>query len=185
MLMTDNAAMARLAGTDQLTGIPNRVTFQEALRREYKAVARQQAPLSVVYIDADHFKRINDVHGHLAGDTVLRETAQRIASVVRAPALVARIGGEEFAILAPRTDAEEAFMLAHRVLEAVRTDPIGIPEQFLNVTVSVGVAVMQPDSSISVDALLKMADDALYVSKAEGRDRVTLHISAPDAVVAA
>ncbi|BAQ47166.1 MULTISPECIES: sensor domain-containing diguanylate cyclase [Methylobacterium] len=166
------AELARLSLTDGLTGLPNRRRFDGALDAAWREAARSGRPLSLLIVDADHFKRINDRHGHAVGDEVLRGLARCLSAAIHRPHdLVCRIGGEEFALLLPDTDEEGAARVAERLRAGVATlavEQAGIPAGA--VTVSVGLA---PSACADTPAdLYRAADAALYEAKAAGRDRV-------------
>ena len=175
------AELARLSLTDALTGLPNRRRFDETSGRAVKSVGRTGKPLSLLVVDADHFKRFNDRHGHAVGDEVLRGLARCLtASVHRPDDLVARVGGEEFALLLPDTDEEGAARIAAKVHETVAT--LGVAKAGLAagaVTVSVGLAVANGAGADAMDDLYRRADAALYEAKAAGRNRTC---RAPSAV---
>ena len=159
--------MARRADTDALTGVLNRAGFNEAFSREFSRARRYRQPLSLVLLDLDHFKNVNDGYGHPAGDKVLEGTARLLETRVREADLVARWGGEEFAVLAPMTDAEGAVRLAEKLrglMEVTHLGPVGA------VTGSFGVAEMRPDDTI--EAMLHRVDEALYAAKDSGRNQV-------------
>ena len=156
---------------DGLTGLHNRRYFDERLRSELTFANRHLATLALLLVDVDHFKRINDERGHQTGDTALREIARRLASAMRVEDVVARFGGEEFAILCRSTGEEEAIALADR-LRAIIAEEIavldGVP---LRVTVSLGIAVV-PKAGITTELdLVNAADKALYLAKQNGRNR--------------
>ncbi|GAA1414773.1 bifunctional diguanylate cyclase/phosphohydrolase [Catellatospora coxensis] len=161
--------------TDALTGVYNRRFFEEMLAADADA-ARNSAPLSVVLVDLDHFKSINDTHGHPVGDAVLTEVADRLRRSLRASDLLCRYGGEEFVCLLPRTDGRAAWELAERLRQDLRSAPVAVPgvEQPLALTASFGVACAVPVASgrLRVDELIDTADRELYRAKALGRDRV-------------
>jgi len=173
-----NRALQEMAMQDSLTGLPNRRHFDAALAQEFKRAARDNAELSVIMIDLDHFKGFNDCYGHPAGDECLRRVAEAIASVPQRPAdLVARYGGEELVILLPNTTAAGAAIVARLAGEAVRQ--LGIPH-LRNpgriVTVSCGVASFAPGMDPQVPVMLvERADQALYRAKLAGRNRVTTY----------
>jgi two-component system cell cycle response regulator len=161
---------------DHLTGAWNRAAILDALDRERTRAARSGASLAVAMVDFDHFKRINDVHGHAAGDAVLREGVARATAALRTKDIVGRYGGEEFMIVMPGSDAEGARAACERVREAIGAEPIALGEHGVSVTVSVGIAAW---SGVRDPAeLIDRADTALYRAKHSGRDRVEL---APDA----
>ena len=158
-------ALRRLALHDSLTGAVNRRGFMDRLAQ----AQQQQALLSLVMIDIDHFKRINDRHGHAAGDGVLREVAARLRRQMRGADLLGRLGGEEFALLLPATDLAGALAQAELARQALRREPMAIAG---TVTASFGVA--QWDGSESAADWLHRADLALYQAKLRGRDQVSL-----------
>ncbi|WP_162232323.1 GGDEF domain-containing protein [Methylogaea oryzae] len=160
------------AHTDSLTGVGNRAALQSGLAREWKVACRQFAPLSLIAVDLDHFKQVNDAHGHPCGDQVLITVTQCIKHVVRGSDLVYRYGGEEFMILAPDTATEGAATLAERIRHQVEIMPCPTEQGDVNVTVSVGVATLA--SGESERHLVARADQALYQAKNEGRNRVVL-----------
>jgi diguanylate cyclase (GGDEF)-like protein len=165
--------LAALAAQDPLTGLPNRRAFVQRLGEEVMRAHRHRRPLSLAALDLDHFKRVNDEHGHLTGDAVLRAAAERIASITRSSDCLARWGGEEFAILAPATDREGAARLAERARSALAERPIEVDGTTIELTLSVGAAVAGPGLETS-DALVNAADQALYEAKGAGRDCVRL-----------
>ncbi len=156
---------------DGLTGIHNRRYFDERLPSEVTFANRHLAKLALLMLDIDHFKRINDEHGHQTGDVVLRAIARRLSAAMRAEDVVARFGGEEFAIICRSTGEPEATILAER-LRSIVANEISIPDgSQLRVTASVGIAVM-PKADITTELdLVKAADRALYLAKQSGRNR--------------
>lgn len=166
------AALRQLATRDELTGLLNRREFDRVLHDEQDRAKRFGHALSLLMIDVDHFKAINDTHGHPTGDVVLREVARRVASQTRDVDRVARFGGEEFALVLVQTDRAAAQEVAERVRQAVAASAIaGTNGPVLQLTVSVGVATL-PDDASSAAALVAAADKALYGAKAGGRNRV-------------
>ena len=162
-----NEKLARLASTDALTGLRNRRAFEIALKIELARLARESSSVTLMLIDIDHFKRINDQFGHPEGDVVLRTIAQVLLDNVREVDMAARLGGEEFAVILPSTDKPGAWVLAERIRQAVESEsPRG-----LTVTVSIGTATVSHDCPVT--ELLKIADKALYDSKRHGRNCVT------------
>jgi diguanylate cyclase (GGDEF)-like protein len=174
-------ALTRLALVDALTGVGNRRAFDDRLRGELEAARRRRAPLSLLMLDIDHFKHINDTHGHAAGDRLLAMFGRLLQEVTRACDAVFRYGGEEFAILASDTPAGQAVHLAERVLgafalrsrEATKCGPQ---------TVSVGICgTDQLPANAGAAALIEAADAALYRAKADGRNCLMIHESTRDA----
>ncbi|BDG03667.1 GGDEF domain-containing protein [Anaeromyxobacter oryzae] len=165
------ASLAAVARRDALTGLANRRAFDEALAREVARARRAGTPLAAAILDVDHFKRVNDGHGHATGDRVLAEVAARARAVLRAGDLLARIGGEELAALLPGADLAGAAELAERIRRAVAGAPITAGPAALQVTASLGCAVLAPDDADG-GALLARADARLYEAKRAGRDRV-------------
>jgi two-component system cell cycle response regulator len=161
------------AVTDSLTGLYNRrylETHFEELTRDLSSGGR---PISLLIMDADHFKKVNDDHGHAAGDDVLRGIAQRVMGGVRGFDTPIRLGGEEFVVLMPNVDAKAAFGAANRLRAMIEAEPFEVSENgdTLPVTISIGVATGKAGET-ALDALLEQADQALYAAKAAGRNRV-------------
>ncbi|HEX4651250.1 MAG TPA: diguanylate cyclase [Granulicella sp.] len=170
------------AETDALTGIANRRRFLDALEQEHNHALQLDRSLSLMLIDLDHFKSINDRFGHPTGDGVLIAAAGRLQSCLRGGDLLARFGGEEFAILLPATDAVAALLCAERVLAAVSNHPITVDGHHLRLTVSIGVVTCHAQDIRVPDEtrLLKEADLALYRAKTGGRNRVFVADATPD-----
>ena len=164
-----------LAITDALTGLYNRRYLDSHLAALVERAAEKKGDLSVLIIDIDYFKKVNDTHGHDAGDEILREFATRIRRNLRALDLPCRFGGEEFVIVMPETDYGIASIVAERLRTKIARDPFAIHggAEFVDVTISVGAAYILHDGD-TPEALLKRADNALYRAKAEGRNRVVL-----------
>jgi diguanylate cyclase (GGDEF)-like protein/PAS domain S-box-containing protein len=156
-----------LSITDALTGIHNRRYFQDRLKAEMVRLNRTSGALSVIMLDIDHFKRINDQYGHAVGDGVLQELCKRISQRLRRSDVFCRLGGEEFMVLCPNTDSTQAYSLAMELWQSLRSAPM---ESVGTVTASFGVASWRVDEGI--DGLLLRADSAVYVAKQAGRDRV-------------
>lgn len=160
-----------LAHTDPLTSLANRRSFLAAAERELQRARRYGRPLALLMLDIDRFKAVNDRHGHVAGDAVLREVARRMRTAVRDGDLVARYGGEEFVVLLPESDAQSARAAAEGLREAVAAAPVVAAGKPITVTISAGVASLpQPDGGLA--PWLDAADEALYRAKANGRNRV-------------
>ncbi len=177
----NRARLVRSGLTDFLTGFHNRRYLHARLCEELARAQRDHHPIACLMIDVDHFKRINDEYGHLAGDAVLREVAQRIDDEMRLSDTGARFGGDEFAIVLPHGSLADGEKVAARVLEAVRSEAIVVGNQRSEmVTLSIGVASACPDSQSSRDfgelaeKLISEADAALYRAKSAGRNRVEI-----------
>ncbi|HEY6101244.1 MAG TPA: diguanylate cyclase [Anaeromyxobacter sp.] len=163
--------LARLARKDPLTGLPNRRALEEELARAAARALRAGTPLSAAVLDVDHFKQVNDRHGHAAGDAVLAAVAARAAAALRAGDLLARIGGEEFAVLLPGAELARAAEAAERIRAAVAAEPLAAGGLALPVTVSLGCAALLPGEGDG-SALLARADAKLYEAKRTGRNKV-------------
>ncbi len=165
--------LRRLATVDDLTQVFNRGHFMGLAADEVARARRHQIPLSILMLDVDRFKAINDTHGHLTGDRVLQALACCCARQIRHHDVLARFGGEEFVFLLPQTGAAEAAVLAERVRAAVERDRVACGGAPVSFTVSIGVAAMN-DWSMTLDEVIRAADQALYAAKARGRNQVVL-----------
>jgi diguanylate cyclase (GGDEF)-like protein len=164
---------------DPLTGLYNRRYLEETLEREIRRAVRSEQALGVLMLDLDHFKKFNDTYGHDAGDTVLRETASFLSKSIRAEDIVCRFGGEEFVVILPTAELNNAHARAERIRSKLRELTVLHQGQSLGiVTVSVGVAAL-PEHGTSPRELLDAADAALYRAKREGRDRVVDAVPLP------
>ena len=173
-LKASNEALRRLAATDMLTGVANRRAFTEMLGQALESLAATRRPLSLVMMDIDHFKKVNDTYGHAAGDDVLKAVCQRMARVIRPEDMIGRLGGEEFAVLLPRCPQPEARRVAERLRVALRTGPVRCRDGTeIAVAASFGGDTVNRLPTPSGDEILRRADEALYASKEGGRDRVT------------
>lgn len=161
---------------DPVTGINNRAALNATIDREVNLSHRHGYALSVIMLDLDHFKRINDEHGHLAGDTVLRTVAGRITDCTRGSDMVFRYGGEEFTVVLSNTDIDGAALLADRIRKTIATTPTIIDGFEIAVTVSMGVSTLEAGDSAAT--LLSRADAALYDAKTAGRNRVMIQTGA-------
>ncbi|MFV3131066.1 diguanylate cyclase [Niveispirillum sp. KHB5.9] len=166
-----NHHLAVLAQTDPLTGALNRRTFFSLTEREIGRRSRTGCDLAVLLMDIDHFKKINDTHGHAAGDKVLTGFTHRISQVIRVQDVFARLGGEEFALVLPDSTLAQAVETGERLRRIVEHTPIPTENGPIKVTVSMGGAVVHP-GEVSIDPALARADEALYRAKHEGRNRV-------------
>jgi two-component system cell cycle response regulator len=160
-----------MAFTDSLTGVYNRRYMNAHLDRKLMEIAETGKPVSVMLFDIDHFKRVNDTHGHATGDTVLKTLADRVSGSVRETDLLARYGGEEFVLVMPATDADIALKVADRLRARLAAEPVAVGALELEVTISAGVASTF-DPSETPDSLLERADMALYRAKQNGRNQV-------------
>lgn len=164
--------LAEASNRDGLTGTFNRRYIEQTLTREFSRVKRYEGSLSLILLDLDHFKLINDRSGHLAGDEVLRRTAEVLTSCVREADTLGRYGGEEFIIILPQTRLRGAVILAERVRHSVEQSVFPFRDEMIKLTVSVGVTQMQLETTV-YERLIQEADTALYQSKQKGRNRVT------------
>jgi len=166
------AHLENMATIDSLTGLANRQAFMQRAKNEFNRARRYARPLTVVMIDIDHFKAINDQHGHAVGDDVLREAADICQSSLRGSDFMGRVGGEEFVLLLPDTPPTNAYHVAERMRAHLHETPIELDDgTTLNITASFGVAPMNENDS-DFDALLERADEAMYHAKHEGRNQV-------------
>jgi diguanylate cyclase (GGDEF)-like protein len=176
-----SAQLRALSATDGLTDIANRRTFDERIAVELAQATRYGTRLSLVMVDIDHFKHLNDNFGHRAGDEVLRQVAKRLEAEKRVGDLVARYGGEEFVAILPHTDAASAAAWAERARERISAAEILAEGQALHVTASFGVAEEGPNTG-TPEALVAAADAAMYEAKSRGRNRVVVRPSGPTLV---
>ncbi|MBI4666840.1 MAG: diguanylate cyclase [Nitrospinae bacterium] len=165
----------RLAITDGLTKLFNHRHFYERLTQEFERTRRFHQDLTCVMIDVDHFKKINDTYGHLAGDVILKHIADKLAAHLRKIDLVARYGGEEFSILLPQTDTHAAEAVAERIRQDVASSPAETGAGPVTVTISIGICSANTPGVTKVDDLVRMADEALYQAKRAGRDKTLVY----------
>jgi diguanylate cyclase (GGDEF)-like protein len=173
-LLETQAALRHQATHDYLTGLWNRRMILEELTRQLNRASHEGRPLAIAIADLDHFKHVNDTHGHGAGDAVLIAAAQRIRSVLRDYDAVGRLGGEEFLLLLPNCSDIEAIQIAERARIAIASEPMEVPGVSLAMTLSLGVACTRPEAPLEAAALIEAADTALYRAKAGGRNQVCL-----------
>ena len=175
LLGRDEERLASLSYQDHLTGLFNPRFFHAQLIKEFAGARRRGGPLTLVLMDLDYFKRVNDTYGHQAGDEVLKAVAGRISALLRAGDVVARVGGEEFAVILPGADLEGGRILAERIREAVRGAPVRTGDGLtIPIRLSLGVACAKGPVWETPTGLFARVDAALYRAKAEGRDRVVL-----------
>ena len=168
-----NSQLLEASNTDALTGLRNRRHFNESLELEFKRAFRDKTPLSLLLLDIDHFKQINDTYGHPFGDLCLTQAAHVIRSRIRRPPdVAARYGGEEFVVLLPNTHEDGARLIATDICESLRKTIISDDTRKVRITVSIGVVSLKPGSEDSTESLLKRADVLLYRAKENGRNRV-------------
>lgn len=160
-----------LATHDELSNLPNRRHFLEQAEKEVERTKRHGRPLSLLMIDMDHFKRINDQYGHSIGDEVIQVFAERCQGMLRKPDTVARIGGEEFAVLLPETDNDAGHRMAERLRSLINQDPFETRAGPIHLTLSIGISTFHAESP-SVEAMIQEADKHLYEAKDNGRDQV-------------
>jgi len=164
--------LAHLAAHDSLTEVVNRRYLEEMLRKECDRVGRYAGGLSLLIIDVDHFKNVNDERGHLAGDLVLRDVARVLKDGIRTVDTLGRYGGEEFMAILPQTEIDDARLLAERLRSAVETHAFKLSGKPLSITVSIGVAHYPEESIASAEDLVRASDQALYRAKQAGRNRI-------------
>ncbi|MDR2947108.1 MAG: GGDEF domain-containing protein, partial [Candidatus Adiutrix sp.] len=161
-----------MAARDSLTGLYNRRIFSEVLHREFAQAQRHNFDLSLLSLDLDHFKSVNDNFGHQTGDKVLKAVARAIADVARGSDLPARVGGEEFAIILPHTNQDQAYVLAERLRKILAESPFNISGAAFRQTISQGIAGTEHFMVKSAEDMVYWADQALYLAKREGRDAI-------------
>lgn len=180
LLESRNRALEQQSYSDPLTGLLNRGRLNEVLAREFAAAGSEGWPLSVGFVDVDHFKRINDDYGHQAGDVALVSIARGLTERMRQTDIVGRYGGEEFVVILPGTSEEDAFTLLERLRQRLSELRLAVDDSNVSVTVSIGLATYltgrQPgDDMSSADDLMRAADRALYAAKREGRNRTLVY----------
>jgi two-component system cell cycle response regulator len=177
-LLKAHEALRQQALRDGLTGLWNRVAIFDLLRAELSRASRVLGPVTVLMADVDNFKEINDRHGHLAGDEILRGVAKRMRASVRSHDAAGRYGGEKFLLILPGSELNTGYRQAERIRASIAAEQFSAGGHSLAITCSFGVACTnQPDAS-QADSLVKRADEALYAAKRNGRNRVEMHVPA-------
>lgn len=180
-LENQNKELREEGRRDPLTGLSNRAHLEEALNKEFADSDTYEWPVSIVFLDIDHFKKVNDTHGHRVGDRILRETAGVLCASTRETDVVARYGGDEFVVLLPGTDQARALTVCERIRSAIANQVHTVEQGTLKITPSVGFATR--DSAYpygTVEELIEAADQALYLAKSRGRNQVASHVDAGD-----
>jgi diguanylate cyclase (GGDEF)-like protein len=168
-LFSSQSALSELANNDALTGLPNRRLLEDRMAQALKEANRAHQMVAVLFLDLDFFKAVNDTHGHLMGDQLLKQTAKRLTALLRAEDTVARIGGDEFVILLPQVmDEMQVKVTVEKILSRL-IEPFAIADITLQVSASIGVA-LYPTHEENADNLIKCADRAMYSAKRKGRN---------------
>ena len=170
-------AIHNMAIQDGMTGIHNKRFFMEFLEREIAVASRHGHPLTLVMFDVDHFKKVNDSFGHLAGDAVLKDLSMRIRPRIRREDLFARYGGEEFACVLPSTPLPGGIVFADQLRSLVETKPCSFEDKQIPFTISLGVTTLHRETGVDPAGLIKRADDNLYAAKRGGRNRVVPNLA--------
>ena len=173
-LKESNQRLLQISLTDPLTELNNRRYLMETLEKEFERSQRSNHPCAFLMIDLDHFKQVNDTYGHQQGDEVLQATAREIKRQLRQYDFAARFGGEEFALLLPETSPAEALMVAERLRQSICDIQFTGPSSELTITTSIGISALPHNKIGSVEDLIRLADEALYTAKDNGRNRVEI-----------
>jgi diguanylate cyclase (GGDEF)-like protein len=171
-LKKSNELLKELSNTDPLTQLFNRRYMMEVLEKEIHRTARKGSPISLILMDIDHFKKVNDAYGHQHGDAVLVNVAGLIRQHLRSYDVAARYGGEEFVVILPETPLDESMVVAERIRQGIQQVAFTGKLQQLKITISMGVAVYPAPGVDTIDDIIRVADEALYRAKAEGRNRI-------------
>jgi diguanylate cyclase (GGDEF)-like protein len=166
------------AKTDGLTGIANHRSFHEALEREIARVNRNGGIFSLVIMDIDDFKIVNDTYGHLVGDAVLKDLVHRVSHSIRTVDIFSRYGGEEFGLILPETELSGAEVVAQRIKNAIVSKPFVYAQHSISYTVSMGIAAYNAREPVKKDVLIGRADAAMYTAKHDGKNRISLSTAA-------
>lgn len=175
------AELDKLASTDPLTGLYNRRLFYQRLDEEVSRAGRRVSPITLVFLDIDLFKEVNDTYGHQAGDMVLKQLAKIMTRLLRASDVLGRVGGEEFMILLPDTPGKPGLEVAERLRKRVEESTFSYHNQTIHITISAGVYHVHDPTVLEVDEMVKGADKALFEAKDRGRNKVVFHSSPNDA----
>lgn len=173
-LLTAREILRAKASRDSLTGLWNHAEIYRILVDELARAQRERTCVSLIMADLDNFKMVNDTYGHLVGDAVLRQSSERMLSLMRSYDYVGRYGGEEFLIVMQGCERKDAEGLAERLRYCICSEPMDTPEGMIPVTISLGLAMSSPDNRLDANALVKAADKALYRAKEKGRNRVEM-----------
>jgi diguanylate cyclase (GGDEF)-like protein len=171
------SSMKDMATYDTLTQLYNRGQLNQVLEAEFRKSLAEKQPLSIIMVDIDHFKTINDRYGHDEGDRVLIHVASLLKASLRKHDIVARFGGEEFVIILPKAIMKDAVVIAERIRRSVESTPLAVGKEKVHVTVSLGIAAIPAVWPESKEELIKFADTALYEAKGKGRNRVCFYVS--------
>jgi diguanylate cyclase (GGDEF)-like protein len=180
-LLRTQTELQRLSQTDDLTQVPNRRSVMDRLTEELLIHKRKKRPLAMALLDIDHFKKINDSFGHHTGDMILREMAQLVSGMLRDYDAMGRYGGEEFVIILPETNGEQAFKVADRLRDGIEKHEFTVNDRTYRITVSLGIAGKGEEEIPSIEELFKEADRCLYLAKASGRNRTEIATPRPPA----
>jgi two-component system cell cycle response regulator len=164
----------RAANIDALTQLYNKKYFIDVLSKEFSYAKRNEQPLSLLMLDVDHFKKINDTHGHVAGDLVLKSIGQYLQKHLRLENISARYGGEEFAIILRNVESDMALHIGERLRKSIESEKTNYRGAGIQVTVSIGIATMEKDNFETIEDFIRCADDFLYEAKEQGRNRTVL-----------
>lgn len=176
-----NSSLSVLASTDYLTGVMNRRMFNEISKRYFQTAQKDNFNLTLLVLDLDHFKKVNDTYGHQAGDQVLKRFVETLESILNKSDIFARIGGEEFAILLSQINSDDAYILAERIRKEIENDFITFEGEDIFVTTSIGISENR-ETDTSFENIFSRADMALYQAKDDGRNRTCYIESSSDDV---
>ncbi len=167
-----NELLSKLSITDELTKLYNRRYFIQRLEEELKRIKRYDYPLSCLMLDLDHFKEVNDVHGHSHGDLVLEQMGELVKKTIRSIDIICRYGGEEIVVILPFTNLEASYIVAERLRQRVEEHAFGTIEHSLDLTISLGLVCVDGKDSVTVDSLFQVLDKQLYTAKNTGRNKI-------------